>query len=336
MSSLGTYLAAGAALGAASEATGATNFTPLGQQARQADQGAGPAAPSIDLDLGGAADGGVNADVLEQLADSVQQQQSGPSALEIARVMQEAGGSDGGAAAALRAELDRQRERAERFRDEARERAEKRDVDGDGESEFTVPDWVNELRPDREDEGGAPDDDSSSDGDDFKLQDLEGRGPFGIGTGIAAGGEAGAATGETVDKSVGGLSKVGNTGAQTLRALSGKEYSAEDTLAEDIHGTETRRIDWDDYNPFGGDDSSNESRTSKNNDEDAKRNRDESPPDTTLVEMTPGAEYLPGVEAPDRSDSSDDSSESSGDLGVRTEAAIEKLKRGETASIGGL
>lgn len=333
MSSLGTFLAAGAALGVASEATGTTDFTPLGQQAGDR-QGAG-GGPAIDLDLGGAAGqaagAGMNADVLEQLATAFQQQQSGPGALEVMQAMQQ---QENPALEQLRAAYEDQRRRAEEWREEARRRTEDADVNGDGGN---VPDWVQNgekppwmPEPDIEDptEGDDPNGDG---GDGFDLQDLEGRGPGGVGTIVAATGEAGAAAGDAVEESVGGLTRVGNTYAQAARAAAGKEYSAEDTLAESIHGTETRRINWDDYKPslpdapdvpdldLGSDSS------------------DEPPEGPTLAEMTPGAEHLPGVETPDRSnDSPTPSSSSSDDLGARTEEAIEKLKEGRVDQIGGL
>lgn len=339
MSSLGTYLAAGAALGAASEATGTTAFTPLGEQARAADQAGGGAAPSIDLDLGGEQQGGVSGDVLEQLADAAAQQQSGPGALELAQAMQQQqSGPDAlemmqamqqqenPALEQLRAAYEDQRTRAEEWREEARRRTENADVDGDGDSEVSLPDWVYSLRDDSSDDDSS---DSSGDGDSFDLQDLEGRGPAGIGTIVATTGEVGAAAGDTVEESVGGLTKVGNTYSQAARAIAGKEYSAEDTLAESIHGTEKRRIDWDDYKPSMPD--------APDLDLGSDSSNDDPPEGETLVEMTPGATKLPGVEAPDRSDSSDSSSSSDGgDSGISLpEELKEKAQAGGNAG-GGL
>lgn len=244
MSSGATYLAAAAALGAASEATGTTALTPLGQQARDdqgGNSGGGPGFAFPAPDRGG----GVSGEVLAQLADAFQNQQqqqpAGPDPLEILELAQQGNG----AADQLEALLEDQRKRTDEWR-RRWEAAQQGDVDGDGNSDV----------PDVPGVPGIGGDDSSSDeqddGDDFKLQDLDGRGPYGIGTLLAAGGETGAATGEAAGDTVGFFNEIGNTGAQVFRAVSGKEYSAEDTLAEDIHGTATRRINFDDYNPLSG------------------------------------------------------------------------------------
>lgn len=265
--SAGTYAAAAAALGLASEATGTTAFTPLGEQAREQGH-SGPSVPQVPdagMDIGevlaavqaaqqgaqqGAQRGDVNVDLSGLAALAQQGQQDGLPA----------------AATELMAEYRRQAEEARERAEEARRRAEaasEGDVDGDGESdvpEISLPDWMTEPPG----QGSDPEPDQGSDPDDFRLQDLDGRGPFGIGTWLAAGGEIGAAAEDTGSKGVDFATDVGNTYLQGYKALRGQEYSAEDTLAEDIHGTGTRRVNWDDHLPSlpdvdlpgGGDDNS--------------------------------------------------------------------------------
>lgn len=285
MSQLGAYVAAGAALGAVTEATGTTAFTPLGERARADQGGDGGAGPPALPSPGG----GVSEDVLAQLAESFQQQQAGTSFdLDLGGLGQQAGSPQTAVALAeLRSRLEDQQNRTREWRDRFEERVDETTAgDGDGDG-ISLPDWLLEEQRDDSSSDDSSSDDSSSDPDDFKLQDLDGRGPFGIGTWLAAGGEIGAEAGDTGSKGVDFATDVGNTYLQGYKALRGEEYSAEDTLAEDIHGTGTRKINWDDHLPWGGD-SSSESRTSKNNNEDAKRNRDE----PKVVGLNAGTEAL--------------------------------------------
>lgn len=352
MSSLGTYLAAGAAVAGVSEATGATAFTPVGQQARQTQEsggGGGGSGPVINLPE--QANGGVSADVLEQLADSFQQQQqpqqSGPSALEVAQLVQSASG-DGGAASALSDALEQQRERSEEMRQRYEERlrqAQEGDFNGDGEKDTpSVPEIT--LPPGLTGGDDSSNDDSSSDPDDFKLQDLDGRGPYGVGTLLAAGGETGVAAGDTYGKTTSELGKIGNTGSQVFRALAGKEYSAENTLAEDIHGTEKRRIDFDDYNPLSGNDSSKSSKSSKSSTSSSSKN-DKKKPD--VFGLGGGTDAInPSGNSFSKKDSRSSRSnrdEKKNDEPIislpdsvkkKEEAAVRKIQAGNAHQIGGL
>lgn len=229
MSSLGTYLAAGAAVAGVSEATGATAFTPVGQQARQQQGGdsggGGGPAPSIDLDLGGQGQG-ASGDALGQLAEAFQQQQSGPSAVEIAQLVQSAGGDDG-AASALSDALEQQRNRTEEWR-RRWEAAQEGDVDGDGEKDTPdVPD-VPSL-PDTPDLPDAPDVPGGTDGGPSTLDKT-------------------ARAGEQAEGAVRFIAEGANTLGTTIEALGGGDYSTEDTYYGRFFddGGKTRNIDYPD------------------------------------------------------------------------------------------
>lgn len=288
--SAGTYAAAAAAVGLASEATGATAFTPLGEQAREQGR-SGPSVPQVP-------DAGANLGEVLAAVQAAQQGAQRPSMnVDLSGLAQQ--GQQGGLPAAAteliaeyRRQAEEERERAEGWRRRA-EAASDGDVDGDGESDVpSLPEWLT----DQPDQGSDPEPDQGSDPDDFRLQDLDGRGPMGIGTWLAAGGEIGAATGDTGGKGVDFATDVGNTYLQGYKALRGEEYSAEDTLAEDIHGTGTRRINWDDQLPSlpdvdlpGGGDGSSRSGSDGGQDDGNKLER-------MTADVTGGlSAHLPGV-----------------------------------------
>lgn len=322
MSSLGTYLAAGAALGAASEATGATNFTPLGQRARESIDApnVGGSGPSIDLDLGGRVGGGagagqgVNADVLEQLAESFQQQQSGPGALEIAQAMQQAGGGDGGAAGALSDALEQQQQRTDEWR-RRWEAAQEGDVDGDGESDvpdgegvFSLPDEILNL-------GGSDEGDDSPRSREPTLLDKTER------------------AGEQAEGALRFIGEGANTLGTTVEALGGGDYDTTGTYYgrwfDD--GGKTRNIDYPDLPSV-----------------DLPSRDDYEKPDETLTEKASN-NIRDKLGLSDSSDSSSSSSSTSSsesndepvislpdDLEKKKDAAVRKLDQGNAHQIGGL
>lgn len=240
MSSATTYLAAAAAVGAASEATGTTAFTPLGERARAGElvdgggggggpstasllaamQGAGePGGTSIDLDLGGLAEQGGQGDALADLATSFAEQQA--STIEM---------------------LEEGRRRAEEEREKAEDRAEERDP-RDGPLWQLVERRYQELEDGLEDtqstfeEWREEQEEKAKDASDGFMPDV---GLPGVPT--FDGGNLDLDTGAT-DFFV----RTGMTYAEAAKALYGGEYSPEGTLAEDALGPETRRIDWSKY-----------------------------------------------------------------------------------------
>lgn len=231
MSGLGTYLAAGAAVAGVSEATGATAFTPVGQQARQQDNGGSGGGSGPVINLPEQANGGVSADALGQLAEAFQQQQpqqSGPSALEVAQLVQSASGNDG-AASALSDALEQQQERTEEWR-RRWEAAQEGDVDGDGESdvpggngEISLPDWLTN-------QGDGNNDDPAPRSTEPTILDKTER------------------AGNQAEGALRFIGEGANTLGVTVDALGGGDYSTENTYYGrwfDNGGT-TRNIDYPD------------------------------------------------------------------------------------------
>jgi hypothetical protein len=108
-------------------------------------------------------------------------------------------------------------------------------------SGFDLSQLVN-AAPER---GGSGRSGSSSDltgsNDSFDLQDLAGTGP--AGTTLATGAEAAKSTGDAGKAAIDTLARTGNTLAQSARAVQGKEYTADGTLAEPILGEGTRQYE---------------------------------------------------------------------------------------------
>lgn len=195
----------------AAEATGVTNFTGSG------NDGSGPQIPEIDVS---APSGGLGPEAIAALANA---RQSAPTVIESG------GGLD---ASTVREIVDRNA------------------PDGSNGPDFewpSIPDGSGNS-----DDAPNPDADTpeTDDAGGFHLQDLandsEGMQP---GDWLAAGGEAGAASGSFVNDTVETGATAANTWAQAGNALLGREYTTEDTFYGEVTGDTNRKRLW------GGNDS---------------------------------------------------------------------------------
>lgn len=228
---LATYLAAGAALGAASEATGTTAITPLGQQAREEGDrsgGGGGSRPPIDLSSG---QGAGTAEAVQAVADAFSQSVQNAPAAEAARSSRDA--TSGVAQQAAMLEASRWRQRVNDLEEKV------------SETKEAVEEKANETKENVEEKKDRATDysglgvnvdlggDGGSDGSSESLLDKTER----------AGGQ--------VEGSVGFVAEGANTLRKSAEALAGEEYTTENTYFdrfgfEEGSPTATKKIDYPD------------------------------------------------------------------------------------------